>query len=215
MGIPERRERERQERRDAIVGAASRVFLRKGLSQATMEDIAREAELSKGALYLYFKNKDELFLNIALAALADFDELIARVAQSDRAPAEKVRELLVEYLRYAGENQSRFQVAMGWLVPNYSVGDESPLFEEYQQAVQRVFDASLKVLKEAVSAGELVLVSSAERTWLQCWGALFGLLIIENSRDEIERRIALEKPGVEGLAQDFIEPFMGALAPAK
>ena len=47
----------------AIV-AAKRVFSEKGYSKSTMEDIAREAELSPGTLYLYFKNKDELFFSI-------------------------------------------------------------------------------------------------------------------------------------------------------
>jgi AcrR family transcriptional regulator len=60
MGIQERKERERGRRRQQIMIAAKRVFSFKGFNKATMEDIASEAELSPGTLYLYFKNKDEL-----------------------------------------------------------------------------------------------------------------------------------------------------------
>ena len=49
--------------------AAKRVFTDKGFGKATMEDIAKEAELSPGTLYLYFKNKDELYASLSLRIL--------------------------------------------------------------------------------------------------------------------------------------------------
>ncbi|MCG6912252.1 MAG: TetR/AcrR family transcriptional regulator [Deltaproteobacteria bacterium] len=69
MGIQERKERERERRRQQIIVAAKRVFSDKGFSKATMEDIANEAELSPGTLYLYFKNKDELYASLSLRIL--------------------------------------------------------------------------------------------------------------------------------------------------
>ncbi|BBO80092.1 AcrR family transcriptional regulator [Desulfosarcina ovata subsp. sediminis] len=69
MGIQERRERERERRRQQILVAAKRVFSNRGFNKATMEDIAKEAELSPGTLYLYFKNKDELYASLSLRIL--------------------------------------------------------------------------------------------------------------------------------------------------
>ncbi|MBR9986733.1 MAG: TetR/AcrR family transcriptional regulator [Desulfosarcina sp.] len=69
MGIQERKERERERRRQQIMVAAKRVFTNKGFAKATMEDIAKEAELSPGTLYLYFKNKDELYASLSLRIL--------------------------------------------------------------------------------------------------------------------------------------------------
>ena len=69
MGIQERKQRERERRRQQIIVAAKRVFSEKGYSKSTMEDIAREAELSAGTLYLYFKNKDELYASLSLRIL--------------------------------------------------------------------------------------------------------------------------------------------------
>lgn len=69
MGIQERKERERERRRQQIMVAAKRVFTSKGFGKATMEDIAKEAELSPGTLYLYFKNKDELYASLSLRIL--------------------------------------------------------------------------------------------------------------------------------------------------
>ncbi len=69
MGIQERKERERERRRQQIIVAAKRVFSVKGFNRTTMEDIAKEAELSPGTLYLYFKNKDELYASLSLRVL--------------------------------------------------------------------------------------------------------------------------------------------------
>jgi len=69
MGIRERKEREKERRRQQIMVAAKRVFSVKGFNKATMEDIAKEAELSPGTLYLYFKNKEELYASLSLRIL--------------------------------------------------------------------------------------------------------------------------------------------------
>ncbi len=69
MGIAERKEREKERRRQQIMLAAKRVFSAKGFNKSTMEDIAAEAELSPGTIYLYFKNKDELYASLTLRVL--------------------------------------------------------------------------------------------------------------------------------------------------
>ena len=69
MGIRERKEREKERRRQQILVSAKRVFSEKGFNKATMEDIASDAELSPGTLYLYFKNKEELYASLSLRIL--------------------------------------------------------------------------------------------------------------------------------------------------
>jgi len=54
----------REARAQAILAAAARVFARRGLESCTMEEIAREAGVAKGTLYLYFPSKQELFLAV-------------------------------------------------------------------------------------------------------------------------------------------------------
>jgi AcrR family transcriptional regulator len=95
MGIRERKEREKERRRQQIMVAAKRVFSEKGFNKATMEDIATEAELSPGTLYLYFKNKEELYASLSLRIL---QYLLIRVEHVDseitESPEKKVRNLM-------------------------------------------------------------------------------------------------------------------------
>ena len=57
MGTAHRKVRERRARKQAIQMAAVGVFAEKGFSRATMEDIARQAEVSVGTIYLYYRSR--------------------------------------------------------------------------------------------------------------------------------------------------------------
>ena len=74
MGIKERREREKSERRESILKAAIRVYDKEGYHAITMEKIAEAAELSRATLYLYFKTKDEIFIHAILSSSDFFRE---------------------------------------------------------------------------------------------------------------------------------------------
>src|SRR5438876_10787857 len=54
-------EEDKSHRREAILGAAKRVFAEKGYTATTIGDIAKVAGLSYGSIYWYFDSKDELF----------------------------------------------------------------------------------------------------------------------------------------------------------
>jgi AcrR family transcriptional regulator len=95
MGIQERKEREKERRRQQIMVAAKRVFSKKGFSKATMEDIARESELSPGTLYLYFKNKEELYASLSLRILYFQNIRVEQViAEKEKDPEAKLKQLM-------------------------------------------------------------------------------------------------------------------------
>ena len=102
MGIAERKEREKvlqqKRRRRQILDAAKRVFYKKGFCAATVEDICREAELSPSALYLYFKNKDELYASLNLQLLEYMSEKFELLYHKKGLNAEEKLESLKDLL---------------------------------------------------------------------------------------------------------------------
>jgi AcrR family transcriptional regulator len=95
MGIQERKEREKERRRQQIIVAAKRVFSEKGFNKSTMEDIASEAELSPGTLYLYFKNKEELYASLSLRILQYLHIRVEHVnKETDLSPEQKLEKLV-------------------------------------------------------------------------------------------------------------------------
>src|SRR5699024_11249911 len=76
-------ERVKEQHSNQIIDAAEDVIFSKGLAQATMTDIAAQAELSKGTLYLYFKNKTELYIAIARRGSKILNKRFAKVFAGD------------------------------------------------------------------------------------------------------------------------------------
>ncbi len=79
--IQARREKERKERIQGILGAAKKVFFSKGYMKTTMDEIALEAQVSKPTIYQYFKTKDELYSALMLPFLEEFGANIGKIAR--------------------------------------------------------------------------------------------------------------------------------------
>jgi len=90
MGIVERKEREKQQRQEEIIQAAEKVFFSRGFERSTMDDIAEEAELSKGTLYLYFKSKEDLHLSVALKSIAMLNVTMSEIRELKENALEKL-----------------------------------------------------------------------------------------------------------------------------
>jgi TetR/AcrR family transcriptional regulator, transcriptional repressor of aconitase len=74
--MPKISDEQRQARRDQILAAAWRCFFRKGIHATSMEEILREADLSAGAVYLYYKGKDELIVAAISTYMTELRDLL-------------------------------------------------------------------------------------------------------------------------------------------
>jgi AcrR family transcriptional regulator len=66
----ERRKKEKEHRRNAILKAARKLFFEKGFKAVTVDSIAAKADISKGSVYLYFDSKEEIYADICCWILA-------------------------------------------------------------------------------------------------------------------------------------------------
>ncbi len=82
MGISERREREKNERRRAILECAKELILQNGVERLSMEDVAQRAELSKATIYLYFSGKEVLLNEICEESARVFLDYFKPIAES-------------------------------------------------------------------------------------------------------------------------------------
>lgn len=83
--MPKISEEQRQVRRDQILAAAWRCFARRGIHATSMEEIIREADLSAGAVYLYYKGKDELILAAISVYMGQLGKLLFPLLMQDEA----------------------------------------------------------------------------------------------------------------------------------
>lgn len=69
MGISDRRKREKEQRKKEILDAAEQLFFSRNYEEVSMDEIAREVELNKATIYLYFENKEALYGTIVLRGI--------------------------------------------------------------------------------------------------------------------------------------------------
>jgi AcrR family transcriptional regulator len=85
--------------RTCLMQAAAKVFAKRGLQQASIDEVAEEAGFTKGAFYANFKNKEELFLAMLDERFAERLAEIERVVGSDDAPEEQARQAGDDFTR--------------------------------------------------------------------------------------------------------------------
>src|ERR1700690_1708377 len=98
----ERKAQERQARRRRIQEAARAVFTERGYAGASIELIARAAQLSVGAIYLYFKSKEDLYVSLVEDTLTLFDVEMAQIREHGATEAaSRLRETWNLLVRWA------------------------------------------------------------------------------------------------------------------
>ncbi|MDR1318508.1 MAG: TetR/AcrR family transcriptional regulator [Treponema sp.] len=149
MGITERKEREKMERRILIINSAKELILEYGAEEVSMRDIARKAELSKATLYLYFPNKDTLFREICDEAGNRFMGCLGARLKSGLPGMEIIRLFWNCYLDIYGESDDMivFFSMKRYLAPNYPF-----LFLTAGNNCDVTYK-SYNILKDAVSRG--------------------------------------------------------------
>ncbi|MDP2914535.1 MAG: TetR/AcrR family transcriptional regulator [Candidatus Aminicenantes bacterium] len=100
----------RRENRETILHAAQAVIRRKGLSAASMDEVAAEAQFSKATLYRYFRSKSELVFEILTHFLEDLDIRLRNVRNQTDGARERLRDWISCSLRVLSENESLTRV---------------------------------------------------------------------------------------------------------
>lgn len=93
MGIQERREREREARRAAVLDAARALVLERGFNATTTKVIAEKCELSEAALFFYFQNKDEIFLSLLFEGIDFTAGVLDKLLEAKLQPIVRLRRL--------------------------------------------------------------------------------------------------------------------------
>jgi TetR/AcrR family transcriptional regulator len=187
MGTAERRERERLQRQEAIIDAAEEVFFDKGYKNSTMEDVAAEAELSKGTLYLYFKSKEHLYLAISLRGIKILGQYFAEAVQSCKNGLDAVLAIGKAYVKYSHEHPDYF-MAMTYtesLDPTAITElSEDPIITEVKQVQGSALTILIQKIEEGKADGTIRPELDATTTALLLWAQSNGVILMQKTKLE-------------------------------
>ena len=118
MGIHERKEREKERRREEILDAAQRVFVEKGLTTATVDDIAIAAELSKGTLYLYFESKEDIYIALMMRGLRLLYTVFNEIISCETSVVKILHQMEGAYIEFFNTQRNYFRMLDSAYRPN-------------------------------------------------------------------------------------------------
>ena len=206
--------------RTRIVAAAVRVFAEKGYHGATMQDVVRESGLSIGALYTYFKGKDELFLAACESTTGmGMGELATRVA-AGRSTVERLAIAIGFFLDAVDEPNGGSGMA-SVLVVQWSRAEQEPSVREMLLRRRAQLEGAGRMLiAEGVARGELPAWIDVEGLTAAYILLLDGLLLWRVEQGDQYRREAAERRALAVLtpivaAASSAEPAPLPVAPEK
>lgn len=183
MGISERKEREKEQRRQDIIRAAEKIFFSKGFDQSTMDDVAKEAELSKGTLYLYFRSKVDLHWAITEKGMELLSGLFTKSIEPSSTGLENLQKIGDIFIRFTEEHPKYFDSML------FFEGKDIEKLHFGKTIIRNWFqDSPIKKLYEVVESGmedgsirsDLTISALANTLWAQTVGVL---QVIRNKKE--------------------------------
>jgi AcrR family transcriptional regulator len=166
---------DKAERRAHILRAAVRVFARQGYHFTVMDDIALEAGVSKGALYLYFESRDKLLEAAFTEYMAQWDVETKALLENDAPPLDRLRTLILLTLEMVAADPEIARALLDfWVAGLYDERqphiDFKPYYAWYRTCIRQLLDEAITqgtVRPDLPPQAAAVLVGAIEGLILQ------------------------------------------------
>ena len=101
---------DKRDKRERILAAAERIFARHGFFAAKVSDVAKEAGVADGTIYLYFKNKDDLLISLFERRMQQVNETLKAATSKVKSPREQLRAFVKAYLQLVHDEPTAAEV---------------------------------------------------------------------------------------------------------
>ena len=191
----------------SIQEATMRVIARKGMAAATMQEIAEEAGVAKGTIYLYFRDRDELVEKTFESAMCQLREQIDEVLDREMPFDEKIRAVMAAQLGFFANNREFFRLYLSLRMPDGTTArtrrQKRTCHPQYRDRVQKLAD----VLKGAMARGEIREVDPYRMALFIIEGST--AIIIERLTEDASPAAEAEVEFITGLILDGVRKRSG------
>ena len=184
--IRSRNDEEKSQRREAILDAALAMFLSKGFEKTSMDDIAKQAKLSRSLIYVYFKDKDDVHMGLCLRAGYTLLTIKSSMMAESRTGIEKIRASGDAYYAFYKDHPKLFTILTKRLTmqeTEITPGDETPAMIEMagveDQIMQQMVEAILLGVEDGTIAKDKIVDPLLTAMFLR--GALFGVISLQDA----------------------------------
>jgi TetR/AcrR family transcriptional regulator len=174
-----KRQQRADRNRKKILSAAMRVFSRKGYHRATLDEICKRANLGKGTIYQYFRNKKGLFLGIVDSVAAELGRSIQEAVGDIEDDEERLVAAVWAYMEFHAVHRSFYRLL---------IHEESSFSKEIHERFRTQYFSHLRILEDVLRRG----IKSRKLKKMDARSATFALVGMCNLM--IFRWIMAEKP---------------------
>lgn len=178
-GTASRREREKAQRRDDILRAAKDIFFTRGFHAATVDDVAVEAEVGKGTVYLYFDTKETILAHLLLDGLdALVAELEAAYAVDQPLDANtRLRQIAVAYLKFFQTSPDYYRLIMAFDRGQFQASIDPGVYQDVLTRSLHGLEWLERAVKQAQAEGVITIENTREAASV-LWAGLNGVLVL-------------------------------------
>lgn len=178
MSTARRRAREKARRRQSILDAAKSVFFEKGFRDATVDDVAAEAEVSKGTIYLYFESKESILAHLLLDGLSMLLTTLEDTYQPDESlsAAQHIRHLAKTHLRFAQTHPNYYRLIMAFDRGRFQDQISAELNREILDQSMRCLEVLVRAIELGNQRQEFTVEDAWESAGILC-ASLHGVLV--------------------------------------
>jgi len=181
MGTKERRVREKDQVRAAILDAARELFVAQGYEGVSMRAIAEKIEYSPTVIYNYFKDKDALILELCQSDFAQLADHLHEAAKISH-PVQRLRQCGREYVRFALSHPNHYRLM--FMTP-YPLRSNDPEFDQHKAEVKGnpetdAYAFLLTLVQQVADAGRIRGPNPNIQLIAQTlWAGLHGVISLE------------------------------------
>lgn len=204
----ERKAQERQARRRRIQEAARTVFAERGYGGASIELIARAAQLSVGAIYLYFRSKEDLYVSLVEDTLTVFDVEMGQIREQSEVPS-RLRDTWSLLVRWAERDAEGPRILRLLAQPAIRPQLSDEVVAAVSAGIGRIQDHLGACVADGIHAGIYRQVNAREIAEL-AWSVLLGSL----DAAEMTTNLGLPAEPLAARTDRALALIESALAPA-
>ena len=192
MGVQQRREREREGLRQEILDAARAMFVKDGYDNVSIRKIAHQIEYAPGTIYLYFKDKSDIFETLCQETFAKLSARLRAISADRGDPLEKLRRAGRAYIEFAVQNPNHYMVAFV-LKGKYTSEAQDPA--RTHSSGEDCFNNLREIVEQCIQQGRLRItdVEEVSQTLWACVHGISALLISQCGFPFIEQSRLIDR----------------------
>jgi AcrR family transcriptional regulator len=176
VGLLERRGKEKDSRKKLILKSARTLFFKKGFNNVTVDEIAKISELGKGSIYLYFNSKEEIYAQILLNDIENFNEQVSVLLNKKKIASELLVDFSCIYVDFFLNDGELFRILMTYMLQPTKMNLTKELNSQILTANASSIDVIGRILQLGVESKEFSDGIDLKQNQNAIWGLLNGII---------------------------------------